>query len=127
MQLNHLDLQVADVQKSVAFFERFFDFELQSNRASPAIAFLSDGHGFVLVLQRKKDLTQHYPDGFHLGFLVADEETVVRTRARLAEAGHTVSEVIRNNRGVMIYCRTEDGFLVEVSVRPDQRPPRIPM
>jgi catechol 2,3-dioxygenase-like lactoylglutathione lyase family enzyme len=122
MQLNHLDLQVADVQKSVEFFERFFDFELQSNRASPAIAFLSDGQGFVLVLQRKKDPAQGYPEGFHLGFLVSDEETVIRTRTRLAEGGHTVSEVIRNNRGVMIYCRTGDGFLVEVSVRPARHP-----
>lgn len=118
MKLNHLDLQVNDVPRAVAFFERCFDFTLTSNRASPAIAFLTDGHGFVLVLQRCTEGPARYPRGFHLGFLVEDEATVERTRTRLAEAGQEVSDVIRNNRGVMIYCRAEDGFLVEVSARP---------
>jgi len=121
MKLNHLDLQISDVPKTVSFFERFFDFELQSNRSSKAIAFLSDRHGFLLVLQHRKNDAERYPEGFHLGFLVDDEAQVVETRARLADAGHEVSEVIRNNRGVMIYCKAEDGILIEVSVRPARR------
>ena len=55
MKLNHLDLQVPDVQHTARFFERYFDFEHTSNRASPAIAILSDRHGLVLVLQKLKD------------------------------------------------------------------------
>ena len=57
MKLNHLDLQVNDVQQTVTFFEDAFGFQLQSNRRSSSIAILSDGDGFVLVLQRKKSET----------------------------------------------------------------------
>ena len=115
MKLNHLDLQVSDVQRSVAFFEHYFGLELRSSRTSPALAILSDQHGFVLVLQRKKDDAEKYPDGFHVGFFVDDVESVHRAHARATEGGIQVSAVIENNRGVMIYCTAPDGFAVEVS------------
>lgn len=115
MKLNHLDLQVSDVQKSVDFFERFFDMELRSSRTSPALAILSDRQGFVLVLQRRKSEAEVYPEGFHLGFVVEDTESVARAQARAKEAGLDVTDVITNNRGVMIYCQAPDGYAVEVS------------
>jgi catechol 2,3-dioxygenase-like lactoylglutathione lyase family enzyme len=116
MKLNHLDLQVADVQQHVGFFERLFDLELRSSRSSPAIAFLEDGHGFVLVLQRKLD-SPGYPEGFHLGFIVDDVATVHLVHGRARAAGVQSSDVLTNNRGTMVYCRAPGGFLVEVSCR----------
>ncbi len=71
----------------------------------------------MLVLQRKKDAGQVYPDGFHLGFLVEDVAIVGRVHAALSQAGTDVSSIVRNNRGTMIYCRHSDGILVEVSCR----------
>jgi catechol 2,3-dioxygenase-like lactoylglutathione lyase family enzyme len=118
MKLNHLDLQVSDVPTHVQFFEEFFGLELQSNRNSPAIAILSDGHGFVLVLQRKSHPNECYPEGFHCGFLVDDPAVVHAAHKRLREAGREVSDVQRDNRGTRVYCRAPDGFLVEVSCRP---------
>lgn len=115
MKLNHLDLQVADVQRSVVFFEQAFDLILQSSRTSPALAILTDGAGFTLVLQRRKSATDVYPEGFHLGFLLDDPEDVRRFHARVCVLGVEASDVIENNRGVLVYCRTEDGILVEVS------------
>ena len=117
MQLNHLDLQVADVQSHVVFFETFFGLLLTTSRNSPALAILNDDTGFTLVLQKKKDPAQTYPDGFHLGFLVSDITIVERTHAMLVEHGVRVSNVDTNNRGTMIYCRTPDGIVVEVSCR----------
>jgi catechol 2,3-dioxygenase-like lactoylglutathione lyase family enzyme len=125
MKLNHLDLQVSDVRQSVAFFESLFGLELLSNRSSPAIAILADGTGFVLVLQRHDK--PRYPEGFHLGFLVDDVDTVHQALARCKTAGYEVSEIITNNRGTMIYCRAADGYAVEVSCRREgplpSRPP----
>ena len=115
MKLNHLDLQVSDVRQTVAFFENVFDLQLTSNRSSPAIAILSDGAGFVLVLQRQEKPS--YPEGFHLGFLVDDVDIVHRMCSRSKAAGLEVSEIITNNRGTMIYCRMPDGYSVEVSCR----------
>lgn len=115
MILNHIDLQVSDVQAAVLFFERFFDFSLESSRTSPAIAILRGERDFVLVLQRKTEIA--YPDGFHVGFLVEDVAIVEGMHARLRDAGLTVSDIQRNNRGTMIYCHGPDGILVEVSCR----------
>jgi catechol 2,3-dioxygenase-like lactoylglutathione lyase family enzyme len=121
MKLNHLDLQVADVPRAVLFFERF-GLALQSSRTSQAIAILGDDHGFVLVLQRKKDDAEAYPEGFHVGFLVDDAETVRRVHAATSAGGVEVSAVLENGRGVMVYCRAPDGFLVEVA----WHRPRVP-
>lgn len=115
MQLNHLDLQVSDVLVTVDFFERLFGLQLRSSRTSPAIAILSDGRDFVLVLQRHANPV--YPAGFHIGFLVDDVDTVLRFHERAPGAGFPVSEVDVNNRGTMVYCRAPDGYAVEVSCR----------
>lgn len=115
MILNHLDLQVSDVQATVRHLETFFGLTLESSRRSPAIAILSDGHGFTLVLQRNP--APVYPEGFHVGFLVPDVATVERTHALLVEHGQPVTPIDTNNRGTMIYCRLPDGIVVEVSCR----------
>lgn len=115
MKLNHLDLQVRDVQQSVAFFERYFDFELRSARSSPALAILSDGHDFTLVLQRMRNEADEYPEGFHIGFLVDEIARVHAFQARARADGLDVSDVIENGRGTLVYCRPSGMCLVEVS------------
>jgi catechol 2,3-dioxygenase-like lactoylglutathione lyase family enzyme len=120
VKLNHLDLQVADVPRTVTFFEDAFGFQLQSNRRSSSIAILSDGDGFVLVLQHKKSEDERYPDGFHFGFLVEDPEFVHRFHAMAHQLGLEVSEIIENGRGTHVYCKGPDGLLAEVSHRERQ-------
>jgi len=115
MKLNHLDLQVSDVQATVSFFETLLGLRLDSSRTSPAIAILSDGDGFVLVLQRHT--APSYPEGFHFGFLVDDVATVEAFHARAVAVQAPVSDVVRNNRGTMVYVRAPDGYAVEVSCR----------
>jgi catechol 2,3-dioxygenase-like lactoylglutathione lyase family enzyme len=115
MKLNHLDLQVSDVQSTVLFFERYFGFSLSSSRSSPAIAILNGEDSFVLVLQKKKS-DEAYPSDFHFGFLVGDVATVERLHRELTTGGEDVSDVQVNGRGTMIYCR-HAGFMVEVSCR----------
>lgn len=114
MKLNHLDLQVFDVRASAGFFERYFGLALRSNPDSPALAFLTDASGFVLVLQRAKS-AQPYPEGFHLGFLVDSVDQVRELHARVVADGTKVSDVIVNGRGTMIYLTAPEGYYVEVS------------
>lgn len=120
MVLNHVDLQVTNVQQTALFFEQHFGFTLQSSRFSPAIAILQGDAGVVLVLQRKKSPEERYPEGFHVGFLVADEASVIDAQRRLSEAGARVGDVDRNNRGTMMYCNIGDGIAIEVSCRKKQ-------
>lgn len=116
MRINHLDLQVSDVQATAALLEELVDLRVTSNRGSPAIAILEDGAGFTLVLQRRKRDDDRYPDGFHFGCLVADEAAVVAFHERASGRGDLeVSGVQRNGRGVLCYARLADGILLEVS------------
>lgn len=114
MKLNHLDLQVTDVQATARFFEAYFGFEQRTSRTSPAIAVL-DGRGFVLVLQRRTPDDPPYPERFHVGFLVESEAEVLVFHERARREGLEISDVDRNNRGVLTYCRGPGRLLVEVS------------
>ncbi|MDB4993841.1 MAG: hypothetical protein JWM74_1273 [Myxococcaceae bacterium] len=114
MKLNHLDLQVRDVPASVAYFERFFGLTMRT-KPSPALAVLADGHGFVLVLQRAAPGEDRYPEGFHLGFLLEDADSVRALHARAKEGGAEVSDIIVNGRGTMIYFTAAEGYRIEVS------------
>jgi catechol 2,3-dioxygenase-like lactoylglutathione lyase family enzyme len=116
VKLNHLDLQVSDVPRSVALFEALLGLEPKSNRTSPALAILGDGEGFTLVLQRRRADTDEYPEGFHFGFLLDDVASVHAFHARAKTFdGIVVSEIIENGRGTLVYLRTWDGLLIEVS------------
>jgi catechol-2,3-dioxygenase len=114
MQINHLDLQVQDVTRTSQFFERYFGLQVQSNPGSPALVIMTDQAGFVLVLQRSKS-AERYPEGFHVGFLLDDVESVRALHARAVADGTPVSEVIVNGRGTMIYLTAPEGYYVEVS------------
>jgi catechol 2,3-dioxygenase-like lactoylglutathione lyase family enzyme len=114
VKLNHLDLQVADVPTLTAFLVDCFDLEPLTRLDSPKLAILTDGHGFTLVIQRRKHDGETYPEGAHIGFLVDDPAEVHARHARLAAAGAEVSEVDTNARGTRCYCRGPGGLLIEV-------------
>jgi catechol 2,3-dioxygenase-like lactoylglutathione lyase family enzyme len=115
MKLNHLDLLVRDVPASIVYFERYFGLTALTKKDSKALAVLGDGHGFVLVLQHQEDPGAGYPDGFHLGFLVDDTDSVRALQARARADGIEVSDVIVNGRGTMVYFTAPEGYRVEVS------------
>jgi catechol 2,3-dioxygenase-like lactoylglutathione lyase family enzyme len=114
MRLNHIDLLVSDVRRSAAFYCERFGMAVVSSPSSLAIAVLSDGEGFVLVLQRA-EAGVTYPKGFHVGFLVDSEQIVHELQARARRDGAEVSDVIVNGRGTLSYFTAPDGYYVEVS------------
>jgi hypothetical protein len=114
VQLNHLDLQTADVQALAAFLVDHFDLVRRSNDRSPAIAILGDAAGFTLVIQRCKDDTP-YPDGFHIGFIQPAVADVHAHHARLVAGGIGVGPIDRDARGTRFYLTAPGGILVEVS------------
>src|SRR5215471_15846027 len=117
MLLNHLDLQVPDVPATAAFFERYFGLTIHGNRTSAAIIVLSDERDFTLVLQRRRRDDEAYPEGFHCGFVVEDAALVRQLHARLIADGAECSDIIENNRGVMVYIRAPGDVTVEISCR----------
>ena len=78
--INHLVLEVADLEAALAFYDRIFDFELRGR--VPHMAFLDMGDQFLVLAEVAE------PDGpdaeRHFGLVVDDRDAV---RRRLEKAG----------------------------------------
>jgi predicted enzyme related to lactoylglutathione lyase len=77
--LNHVALEVGDIEEALAFYGRLFEFELRGK--SPTSAFIDLGDQFIAL---QKGRSQAADDGRHFGLVVDDKDAV---RAALAEAG----------------------------------------
>ena len=77
--VNHVALEVGDVEEALAFYGRFFDFELRGRAGG--IAFVDLGDQFVALSEGRR---QPPDDHRHFGLVVDDKEAV---RRALEEAG----------------------------------------
>ena len=77
--INHVALEVGDLDEALAFYGRIFAFELRGRR--PTMAWLDMGDQFLALSEGRR---QGPDDGRHLGLVVDDREAV---RAALADAG----------------------------------------
>ena len=71
---NHVALEVGDIDEAIAFYERLFDFELQSKNDS--IAFIYMGDQFINFTKGRR---QGPDDERHFGIVVDDKEAVRQT------------------------------------------------
>ncbi len=77
--VNHVALEVGDVEEALAFYGRFFDFELRGR--AQGMAFVDMGDQFVALAEGRR---QPPDDHRHFGLVVDDKEAV---RRALEEAG----------------------------------------
>jgi catechol 2,3-dioxygenase-like lactoylglutathione lyase family enzyme len=82
--INHVALEVGDVDEALAFYGRLFAFELRGR--SPQMAFLDLGDQFVALSAGR---VQPRDDARHVGLVVDDKDAV---RAALREAGVPVAD-----------------------------------
>ena len=81
--INHVALEVGDVDDALAWYGRFFEFELRG-RAGRRMAFIDMGDQFIAVAAGRSQT----PDGDrHFGLVVEGKEAV---RAALQDAGVNV-------------------------------------
>jgi catechol 2,3-dioxygenase-like lactoylglutathione lyase family enzyme len=81
--INHVALEVGDVDEALSWYGRFFEFELRG-RAGAAMAFIDIGDQFIALAAGRK---QPPDNARHFGLVVDDKEGV---RAELQRAGVTV-------------------------------------
>src|SRR4051812_32896734 len=79
--INHVALEVGDIEEALAFYGRFFDIRLRG--VAPGMAFIDMGDQF-LALSEDRDEAQPPDDGRHFGLVVDDKDAV---RTALEEAG----------------------------------------
>jgi lactoylglutathione lyase len=77
--INHVALEVGDVDEALAWYGRFFAFELRGR--SPGMAFIDLGDQFIAIAEGRE---QPRDDGRHFGLVVDDKAAV---RRALEEAG----------------------------------------
>ena len=71
--LNHLALEVGDINEALAFYNRLFKFELRGK--SDSMAFIDLGDQFIALQKGRK---QPADDGRHFGLVVEDKEAARR-------------------------------------------------
>jgi lactoylglutathione lyase len=76
--INHVALEVGDVEQALDFYRRVFDFELRG-RVGNRLAFLDAGDQFLALSAPRR---QAADDGRHFGLVVDDADAVRRTLER---------------------------------------------
>ncbi|WP_210520588.1 VOC family protein [Hymenobacter terricola] len=114
MQLNHLNLAVADVLQTQQLFEKYFGFQRVAP-GSPALAILQDANGLTLTLSNFNKATEvAYPEDFHLGFRQETEAQVNEIYQRLRDDGFAVDAPRKFHGSWTFYWREPGGLLIEV-------------
>ena len=76
--VNHVALEVGDIEEALAFYGRIFDFSLRSK--SKGQAFIDMGDQFIALMETKD---RHEDDGRHFG-VVVDDRSAVRELVKAA-------------------------------------------
>ena len=69
--INHVALEVGDLDEALALYGRLFSFELRGR--APGMAFIDIGDQFLALAEGR---TQGHDDGRHFGLVVDDKEAV---------------------------------------------------
>jgi catechol 2,3-dioxygenase-like lactoylglutathione lyase family enzyme len=99
MYLNHVALEVGDIEAALAFHGQLFDFELRSK--SDSMAFIDRGVQFIAL---QKGRTQSADDGRHFGLVVDTKEAA---RKALVDAG-SLESLTRLPREYSLTQRIDD-------------------
>src|ERR1700733_9190486 len=82
--INHVALEVGDVEQALAWYGRFFEFELRG-RAGSRMAFIDMGDQFIALSAGR---VQPADESRHFGLVVDDKEAV---RTAMLESGVAVA------------------------------------
>lgn len=112
MNLNHLHLRVRDLDRSLAFYARFFG--LNEHVRHGAIAFVTDDARFDLALA-PADEVEPLPAWFHFGFRLDDADAVRRLHDEMQAAGVAIVEPLGVHQDLVWFrCADPDGYRIEV-------------
>ncbi|MDR6371209.1 putative lactoylglutathione lyase [Chryseobacterium bernardetii] len=114
MTINHLNLVVTDVRKSVLFFEKYFEFTCELIKGEHIIAILSNKENFTLVLMNSKNEDTTYPKDFHIGFILNHLDEVDDLYQKLIKDGIAIQQSPRKIRNSYAFYFWFENIFIEV-------------
>ena len=112
MPLNHLHLHVADVDRSVAFYEEHLGLRVKQRFGE--LVFLGDGRGFDLAIAPDVEGTP-MPRWFHFGCHLGSQDEVRTAFERLEAAGVTIARPLEDHGDYVTFTAADpDGYGIEI-------------
>lgn len=109
----HLNLTVADVDRSQAFYARWFGFDQRPETYRDDTRFVRNRDGFDLALHPGTPPSPPAPT-MHFGFRTHDAGDVGALLGELRAAGVPITEVHDDADYVSLKCLDPDGYEIEV-------------
>ena len=118
MNINHLHLKVASVDKAQAFYARFFG--LRPSVWHGDMLFMRDEAGMDLALAPAVD-AEPLPSWFHFGFRLPDADAVKRLHGEMQAAGVPMKAPLMTDDEDLTFfrCLDPDGHDIEVYWEPE--------
>jgi catechol 2,3-dioxygenase-like lactoylglutathione lyase family enzyme len=115
MNLNHINLPVADVALARDFFSKYFGMRTTFELPKNSLVIMKDEGGMILNLSHfdKKSEIAYHKD-FHIGFFVENRETVDGVYASMLADGIVVEPPKQLQGRWSFYVDAPGGFQVEV-------------
>jgi catechol-2,3-dioxygenase len=119
-RMEHVHLSVRDVDRSIVFYKRVFDFDLRYDGTGPYGRTVHVGSDrFYLALTEGGDPEAGTGNFSHVGFVTPD---LGAFRARLEREGIPIAETASRKEGDAVYIFDPDGVEIEVvGYRPEYR------
>ena len=112
MDLNHLHLHVADTERSLGFYGRYFGFREHVRHGE--LLFVRNERDFDLALA-PADKVETFPKWFHFGFRLESDDAVKALHTRMKEDGlEGLGDLHDDSDLVTFRCRDPDGYFIEV-------------
>jgi catechol 2,3-dioxygenase-like lactoylglutathione lyase family enzyme len=120
VRLNHLNLQVSDVDAARKFFETFFNLNCTYQRHNQ-IAFFGDVTGFEFAVSNLfNSRPPAYPSDFHVGFVLESTADVRDLYNRLKAAGVAMKLDLGIQGPMLVFqCEGPDAIPIEVRAPKD--------
>lgn len=111
MQLNHLHLRVANVNRAAAFYKKYFGMRPHEWREDAL--FLRDAGGMDLALAPGG--SESLTDRFHFGFRLTSPEAVAALYDRMIADRVSIAVPLEADSDMISFrCKDPDGYAIEV-------------
>ena len=119
MNLNHIDLPVADIPGVRDFFVEHFGFHRIFEREDGLTVLLGESDFTLTLSVLNQGEEQRYPGGFHVGFNLKSEVELRAAHARLVSSDVQIVRPLGELGGALTFhCVAPGALLVELAWRP---------